>query len=225
MMSTQSDRKAKPLSTGAKVGIALGTLAAAGLVSGIAVQYALDDGKQKRIDSDEIIALRHQLHTAERDRDDARAAHSATENAVRSLRQDLNRVVRELELALRSSGNGESQRLRHELARAVAERNAALARASARGAAGPSGRGDEVMLERIRAAMTCPISKDIVSDPIVLNGRVYEREQIVRWISQTGEDPQTRERCTLNDLQRNIALEDVVKALHGRSLFRAELFR
>ena len=49
-------------------------------------------------------------------------------------------------------------------------------------------------------ALRCPISHELIKDPVRLGTRDYERKNIVKWIKQKGTDPNTREKVKLGDL-------------------------
>ena len=50
--------------------------------------------------------------------------------------------------------------------------------------------------------LTCPITLELYRDPVIaLDGRVYEREAIIRWINAHGTSPFTRQPLRVEDLQ------------------------
>ena len=54
----------------------------------------------------------------------------------------------------------------------------------------------------IKSDFECPISGHIMSDPVLLNGRVYDREYIEDWIFENDwTDPGTQEMVSPDDIQ------------------------
>jgi hypothetical protein len=52
--------------------------------------------------------------------------------------------------------------------------------------------------------LTCPITLELLRDPVLANdGRIYEREAIIKWISENGTSPFTRQPLCIEDLQPN----------------------
>lgn len=53
--------------------------------------------------------------------------------------------------------------------------------------------------------LTCPITLDLFHDPVIAeDGRTYEREAIVKWLSINGTSPHTRQLLNANGLQPDI---------------------
>ena len=60
----------------------------------------------------------------------------------------------------------------------------------------------------------CPISFDLMEDPVMVktSGWTYERQEIERWVNENGNDPNTREPCSISDLIPNRTLRDAIAA-------------
>lgn len=60
-------------------------------------------------------------------------------------------------------------------------------------------------------AFLCPISFEIMKDPVVGNdGHTYEKEHIVKWLQVNNKSPMTREPMSLCDLKPNYALRSMI---------------
>ena len=67
--------------------------------------------------------------------------------------------------------------------------------------------------------LICPITLELFRDPVrAKDGRVYEREAIVRWISQHGTSPFTRQPLQLNDLRPDERLKSLARARRGSTV-------
>ena len=63
----------------------------------------------------------------------------------------------------------------------------------------------------IPQAFLCPISFEIMKDPVVGNdGHTYEKEHIVKWLEVNKKSPMTREPMSLCDLKPNYALRSMI---------------
>ena len=69
--------------------------------------------------------------------------------------------------------------------------------------------------------LTCPLSKELFDDPVVLpaDGRTYERARIVAWLDDHGSSPFTRSPATGADVVSNRNI------LEAADAFRAGAFR
>ena len=57
----------------------------------------------------------------------------------------------------------------------------------------------------------CPITLALFNDPVVAqDGHTYEREAIVQWIRQHGTSPMTRQPLSLESLNPNRALKELI---------------
>ena len=49
--------------------------------------------------------------------------------------------------------------------------------------------------------LKCPLTRELMSEPSVINGNCYERDMIRKWLRRSGQDPMTREPCQAKDLR------------------------
>lgn len=72
-------------------------------------------------------------------------------------------------------------------------------------------------LEDIQSGLECPITKEIMDDPVILvaTGQTYERKAIEEWLMKHNTDPLTREELpglqAFKDLQKSKELDDLKK--------------
>lgn len=82
------------------------------------------------------------------------------------------------------------------------------------------------ILASIEENMVCPITHELMSDPVVSpNGHTYERSHVLRWIQAEGTSPMTREPLTAGQLNRSRDLAEIIRqfrAIGGQSLFEGE---
>ena len=72
----------------------------------------------------------------------------------------------------------------------------------------------ETMSDDARRPFTCPITMDLIHDPVVLDdGRTYERQAITRHIKLTGTSPVTRGKTTVKRLRPNFSLREAIEGL------------
>ena len=63
-------------------------------------------------------------------------------------------------------------------------------------------------LSTIAEAITCPITQDIMTDPVTgKDGHTYERSAIVHALTIKAESPMTREPMTIQDLKVNPSIK------------------
>jgi len=63
-------------------------------------------------------------------------------------------------------------------------------------------------------AITCSITKNILFDPVVAaDGFTYEREAIVKWLSQSSRSPMTNQELPNTDLKPNHAIKSILQFL------------
>ncbi|KAL9650959.1 hypothetical protein ABK040_015062 [Willaertia magna] len=66
----------------------------------------------------------------------------------------------------------------------------------------------------------CPLSTTIFIDPVILNGRIYERQVILQWITKDKTDPFTRESLTnTNNAPIASQLHSIYKSAIGLDIF------
>ena len=71
-------------------------------------------------------------------------------------------------------------------------------------------------LSTIAEAITCPITQDIMNDPVIgKDGHTYERSAIVQALMIKSESPMTREYMTIQDLKVNPAIKFLCDKYHG----------
>tara|TARA_B100001093_G_C26790463_1_gene998740 strand:- start:227 stop:949 length:723 start_codon:yes stop_codon:yes gene_type:complete len=71
-------------------------------------------------------------------------------------------------------------------------------------------------LSTIAEAITCPITQDIMNDPVIgKDGHTYERSAIVQALTVKSESPMTREHMTIQDLKVNPAIKFLCDKYHG----------
>ena len=65
-------------------------------------------------------------------------------------------------------------------------------------------------------SITCPITQDIMTDPVQGNdGQTYERSAITKWLNEKHTSPQSREPMTTNDLKVNAAIRFLCDKYHS----------
>ena len=70
----------------------------------------------------------------------------------------------------------------------------------------------EFFKEKFKESLTCPISLEIFKDPVIVaSGHTYEREYILRIISETGKDPETREKLKIEDIIDNCLAKKIIQ--------------
>ena len=71
-------------------------------------------------------------------------------------------------------------------------------------------------LSVIRDSITCPITGDVMTDPVQGNdGHTYERSAIVEWLSRNPISPQTRQPMTESDLKVNASIRFLCDKYHS----------
>ncbi len=68
-------------------------------------------------------------------------------------------------------------------------------------------------------AYTCPLSMEIMSEPVinVKSGHTYEKASIEQWLAKNNTDPQTREETSMQDLVPNRAIAEAIKAFEDQT--------
>ena len=75
---------------------------------------------------------------------------------------------------------------------------------------------DNMDLSAIRDSITCPITGDVMTDPVQGNdGHTYERSAIVEWLSRNPISPQTREPMRETDLKVNASIRFLCDKYHS----------
>ena len=70
-------------------------------------------------------------------------------------------------------------------------------------------------LSAIRDSITCPITGDVMTDPVQGNdGHTYERSAIIEWLSRNPISPQTRQPMTESDLKVNASIRFLCDKYH-----------
>ncbi len=71
----------------------------------------------------------------------------------------------------------------------------------------------------IPQAYICPITLTVMTDPYSdKDGNTYEKEAILKWITDHGSSPITRNRMSINDLRPNRALKDAIDEFIGNNV-------
>ena len=57
----------------------------------------------------------------------------------------------------------------------------------------------------------CPITLRVMEDPVVLRGRHYEKEALLKWVNKDGRDPETREKVNWEtDVRPDARMKDII---------------
>lgn len=73
--------------------------------------------------------------------------------------------------------------------------------------------------QAVRDLVTCPISMEIMADPVILPcGETYDRSAIEKWVLEKGTCPTTRKRITLLSLVPNKAMKEYIQRNAGNHL-------
>ena len=75
---------------------------------------------------------------------------------------------------------------------------------------------DNMDTNSIIQAITCPITQDIMTDPVTgKDGHTYERSAILRALMIKNESPMTREHMNINDLKVNPSIKFLCDKYHS----------
>ena len=75
---------------------------------------------------------------------------------------------------------------------------------------------DQMDINAIRDSITCPITSDVMTDPVQGNdGHTYERSAIIEWLSRNPISPQTRQPMNINDLKVNASIRFLCDKYHN----------
>jgi len=75
------------------------------------------------------------------------------------------------------------------------------------------------LMETIIQIMTCPITKEIMHDPVQGNdGSTYEREAIITWLTRKESSPTTNMKMTVDDLKVNSNIRFLCDKYHAGQL-------
>lgn len=64
--------------------------------------------------------------------------------------------------------------------------------------------------------LVCPITKQLLEDPVVVKGHTFSRKEIEKWIKDRGNHPLTKEAVTVEDIHPNYAVKDMVDKYQNR---------
>ena len=83
----------------------------------------------------------------------------------------------------------------------------------------------EFFKDKFHDALTCPISLDLFSDPVITDsGHSFEREYIIQSIQSNGNDPITRQPLKFNNVIGNTLVKKVVNEFNGGKNFNENIF-
>eukprot|EP00483_Globobulimina_turgida_P004691 UN04700 len=70
----------------------------------------------------------------------------------------------------------------------------------------------KIKIEESIQEFFCPIGYEIMENPVIVikSGWTYERSAIENWITENGNDLNTRQKCTVEDLIPNRTLRDAI---------------
>ena len=75
---------------------------------------------------------------------------------------------------------------------------------------------EQMDLNAIRESITCPITSDVMTDPVQGNdGHTYERSAILEWLSRNPISPQTRQPMRESDLKVNASIRFLCDKYHS----------
>ena len=79
--------------------------------------------------------------------------------------------------------------------------------------------------EKFIDALTCPISLDIFTDPVIVNsGHTYERSYIIKIIEKNGTDPLTRQILKKEEIYSNYLVNQLIKEFNGGKDFDENIY-
>lgn len=76
----------------------------------------------------------------------------------------------------------------------------------------------EIDIQAILESITCPITRDIMTDPVLgSDGHTYQRNAIVTWLQNHSNSPMTNSQMTIDDLKVNPSIRFLVDKYHAGS--------